>query len=224
MTLTFDLSSWKWCTTHRPLMCCMYAIYEVIRSNKQETTDITKFKWIIWPWPWSFWSGNGAQHIVTSWVVRVSHMKWISEIGTELQSGHGKKIGTTFDLWSWIWCATPRHLMCCMYATYEVIQPNKDGVMGRTRQKNQTDLLFKWPVWPWPFDLEMDRDTLSRYGLYFCQVKIDRSNRHGAKVWTRQKFRMNPVTLSFDLFTWNHACHKHFIRSMSGVNFMKVQL
>ena len=67
----------------------------------------------------------------------------------------------------------------------------------------------------------MDRNTLSRYGLYFCQVKVDRSNRHGAKVWTRQKFRMNPVTLSFDLFTWNHACHKHFIRSMSGVSFIK---
>ena len=135
MTLTFDLSSWKWCTTYRPLMCCMYAIYEVSRSNKQETTDITKFQWLIWTWPLSFWSGNGAQHIVTSWVVRVSHMRWISEIGTELQSGHGKRIGTTFDLWSWKWCATPRHLMCCMYVTYEVIHPNKDGVMGRTRKK-----------------------------------------------------------------------------------------
>ena len=36
VTLTFDLSSWKWGATHRPLMCCMYATYEMIQSNDRD--------------------------------------------------------------------------------------------------------------------------------------------------------------------------------------------
>ena len=43
VTLTFDLSSWKWCAT-QPLMCCMYATYAVIQSYKEEATDWTRQK------------------------------------------------------------------------------------------------------------------------------------------------------------------------------------
>ena len=121
MTLTCDLSSWKWCTTYRPLVCCMYAIYEVVRSNKQETTDITKFKWLIWPWPLSYRAHmvkklerpltfdreNGARHLVTSCVFCMPHMKWFSQIRMESWGEHGKKsdwpsfqmTGVTLTFW-----------------------------------------------------------------------------------------------------------------------------
>ena len=44
------------------------------------------------------------------------------------------------DLWPFIlthsnWFAIHRILMCCMYATYKMIKPNRHGATERTRQK-----------------------------------------------------------------------------------------
>ena len=93
------------------------------------------FKWPMWPWPYTFWPGNGAQQIATLWVVCASHMKWIVEIGTGLQSGHGKNFEPPVwsDLWHFILkmvCNTSP-IMCCMYATYKVI-------FGQIRRKPWT--------------------------------------------------------------------------------------
>ena len=104
---------------------------------------------------------------MTLWVVCASHMKWIDEIWTELQSRHGKNFERL--VWPWPltfhpekWCATHSPLVCCMYATYEVIRPNRDeatewpqqkllitGVTFISNDRCDLDLL----------DLEMDRDT-----------------------------------------------------------------
>ena len=80
-------------------------------------------------------------------------------------------------------------LMCCMYATYGVIQPNRDGAMERTRQKLlMTSVTFisndhsDLDLWLF-FDLEMDHNTLLCHGLYLCQVQsrlVKQAQSHGA--------------------------------------------
>ena len=148
----------------------------------------------------------------------------------EPRSGHGKNF--KWPLWPWTltrfftqkWCATHRHLMGCVCTTYEVNRSDKDGATERTRPKlRTTPVTFIWndrcDLNLWPFELKMDRDTLSCHAKY----TPDWSNSHGAMERTRQNLRMTPVTLTFDLVTSNCTCHKHFIGSMSGVSFMKIQ-
>ena len=148
----------------------------------------------------------------------------------EPRSGHGKNF--KWPLWPWTltrfftqkWCATHRHLMGCVCTTYEVNRSDKDGATERTRPKlRTTPVTFIWndrcDLNLWPFELKMDRDTLSCHAKY----TPDWSNSHGAMERTRQNLRMAPVTLTFDLVTSNCTCHKHFIGSMSGVSFMKIQ-
>ena len=71
------LLSWKCGATHRPMiMCCKYAIYEVIRSNNEEALrggHDKSFKLPAWPWPLAFCSRNGVRHIVTSRAVCISY-------------------------------------------------------------------------------------------------------------------------------------------------------
>ena len=58
-----------------------------------------KFKWLVWPWPLTFWSGNGWRHIDMPWTISVPSIKQIGQIGTEPRNGHKKKLG--WPLWTW---------------------------------------------------------------------------------------------------------------------------
>ena len=117
--------------------------------------------------------------IETSWVVCVSHVKWIGEIWTELQSRHSKirmtHMTLTFDLSFWKWRPTHRPLKCYMYAIQEVIQPNRVWAMEQTPQKhlisgvpfNSND-----PCDLWHFVLKMDRDIIiTSSTIYVLSIK-----------------------------------------------------
>ena len=91
VTLTFDQLTWKWYATHYSLMGCIGATYEANLSNNHWAMEWTLPK--IWPTyvTLTYWPGNGASHIVPSWVVFVPHMNIIHEIGNKPQSGHGMR-------------------------------------------------------------------------------------------------------------------------------------
>ena len=146
-------------------------------------------------------------HILTSWVVCVSHMIWIGEIGMELQSGHCKNFERPIWLWPltflfWKWYATHPPLMHCRYATYEVSQPNREGATEMTLQKLLiTSVTFIWNGW-WSFDLfTWNWVTTHRHVMdYICaKYRANRSNRpsYGADM---TKISSDPCDLDFEPF------------------------
>ena len=213
VTFTFDLLTLKWCATHRHLMGCVYTTYEVNRSNRDGAMERTRqnFERPLWPWPLTFWPGNGARHILTSWVACVPHMKWIGPIRTERTQPKLRTtpVTLTFDLLTRKWCATHRHLMGCVYTTYEVNRSNRDGATERTRPKLRTTPMTL------TFDL-LTRKWCATHrhlmGCVYTTYEVNRSNRDGATERTRPKLRTTPVTLTFDLLTRNWcATHYHLM-------------
>ena len=93
--------------------------------------------------------------------------------------------------------------MCCMYATYEVISQMRKPWSGHDKN-------FKWPIWPWTFDLEMVRNTLWSNG--FCVYLIlSESVKYG---WSYRadmaKTSNDPCDL--DLWSWKWcAIHQALI-------------
>ena len=88
-----------------PLMCCMYATYEVIFiyiwSNMEEATEQTRLK--LWKTcvTLTFHPENGAQQFVPSCFVCTPHtcIKWFSQIGTKPQSGQSQNL--KWPVWPW---------------------------------------------------------------------------------------------------------------------------
>ena len=149
----------------------------------------------MWPWYLTLWHGNGGWHIANSW----SHMKWISELGTGLLSGHCKNFKQ--PMWSCLLTFHPEN-----GATF---QPNRDGATERKRQKLLiTDVTFisndRSDLDLWLFVLEMDRDTWTVFVPSIKQIgQIGTERRSGHyKKWT------HPVALAQDLSTWNRTWHK----------------
>ena len=68
VSLTFALHSENGMPNIAPLMCCMYATYKVIRSNKEEATERTQQKLQMSHVTLIFGPENGAQHIAPSCV------------------------------------------------------------------------------------------------------------------------------------------------------------
>ena len=102
VTLTFDLLTRKWCVTHRPVMRYVFVppMMGISRTGtKLRSGHDQNFERPVWPWPLTFWTGNGARHIVSPWVVFVPHMKQICQIGSELQSGHDQNFER--PVWPW---------------------------------------------------------------------------------------------------------------------------
>ena len=89
--------------THHHCMDCVCTAYGMNQSNRDGAMERTQQN--LWKncvtLTFDFWPENGAQHINT-WVVCVPHMKWISQIGMEPCSGHGKK----FERHMCPWCLT----------------------------------------------------------------------------------------------------------------------
>ena len=78
-------------------MCCMYATYGVIQSNRNEATEQTGPKLEITHV--TFHPENGAWHIAPSCVVCMPHMKWSGQIRSKPQSGHSKNF--KWPMWFW---------------------------------------------------------------------------------------------------------------------------
>ena len=118
----------------------------------------------------TFWPGNvnGAWHIVLSKVEFMPHMTRIGQIGMEPWSGHCQNIKqpTWLDLLTWKQCVTYRHLMSCVYASYQANRSNKH------RTEYDLDLLtWKWCV--------MHRPSM---GFICASYEVNRSNSHGADI------------------------------------------
>ena len=81
--------------------------------------------------------------------------------------------------------------MCCMYATYEVISQMRKPWSGHDKN-------FKWPIWPWTFDLEMLRNTLWSNGLCVYLI-LSESVKYGRSYRADMaKTSNDPCDLTFD--------------------------
>ena len=156
-------------------MYCMYSTYEVIWPN--DRADITK----IWNdpcdldlWPYDL---EMMHDILWTHGLCVSHVKWIGQKGTELQSRHRK------NLWPW-------PLTFHMYDKNEVVQPNRGRATEWTWQKlliNQCDLLFKWLVWPLPLTFWPRNGSLHiimSWTIFWSSIK--QISQVGMEPWSEQ--------------------------------------
>ena len=75
------------------------------------------------------------------------------------------RVTLTFDLLTQKGCATYCHLMGCVCTTFEVNRSRRDRAPER-HGKN-----FDQPVWPWPLDPEMVRNTSSPHGACVPHMK-----------------------------------------------------
>ena len=123
--------------THSPLMFFMYAIYEVIQSNRDKATDWTAPKFLTThvTWMLTFYPKKRVQHIAPSCVDCMTHINWFVKTRKKPQSGHNKIIklslwrsghGKNFKRPMWPWplkfCSEngPWHMApsCVVYMPY----------------------------------------------------------------------------------------------------------
>ena len=193
VTLTFDFSSSKWCTSHCPLMCCRYATYEVIQTNRDEATERTGPKLETTPVTFDLWS----------WIWHATHRSLMCsmyatydaiQIGTRQQSRQGQNLKR--PVWPWPMTFRPENWA---WLIYEVIRSVKEGATERTQQNLQmtcvtltfdlwigeigTELQsghgkhFERPVWPWP--LTFDPENGMRHIVPSCVVCMPHMKRFG---------------------------------------------
>ena len=150
------------------------------------------------PWPLTCSPGYAAQHIVTSWVVCVSHIKRLGKIRTVLQGRQGKHFERPVGSWPLIfhsengaWHIVSSCAVCMPHMKWF----NQIGTEPQSRHDNNPNNHFKWRLWPRTF-----MEPWNGHNKYLAWP-----------LW--------PMPMTF----WNGTCDKHFIRSMSGVIFMKFQ-
>ena len=89
------------------------------------------------------------RHIVTSWVVCVSHMKWISQKGTEPWSGNGKNFKRPVG--HWLLTFWPRNDARHIVTLWVVCVPHMKRISQKgTEPQSKHGKTFQRPVWPWP--------------------------------------------------------------------------
>ena len=215
VTLSFDLLTQKWCAKHRHLMGGVCTIYEVNWSKRDGAWSGHGkiFKRPVWPWPFDLLTGNGACHIVTPWVVCVTHMKLIGHKGTGPREWTRQNLWTTcgtltFDLLTQKWFATLRNDMGCMCTTHKLNRSKRGGATKQTRKQlwtTQVTLTFG-------FDTEMVRDTSSPHGLCVYHIGSESVKKWWSPRVDTAKPSNEPCDLDFRLLTQKWCgTHRHLM-------------